>query len=106
MPEFNEQLARNALKRIKENPAEWRQDDWRCESGMCFAGYVAMEAGARWCDDWSPAVRTPNGAYTHVQVFAQEVLGIDEYHGQKEHLFTSTNSISTLERLIDKHADT
>ncbi len=31
----------------------WKQDEWRCASGMCFAGHAVDMAGWRWVlEDW------------------------------------------------------
>jgi hypothetical protein len=101
---FNEELARRALKAIEANPQEWDQDAWRCKTGMCFAGFVAYAAGATWD---SPAkhdltVRTPNGGTAYVAGFAACELGF--YNEDSEgavRLFSAYNTIEDLQSLID-----
>ena len=33
---------------IENNPEEWNQENWRCGSGMCFAGWAATLNGREW----------------------------------------------------------
>lgn len=106
MKSFNEQLASNALKRIKETPWEWEQETWRCASGMCFAGFVAMEARAKWAstsDHDDTNVITPDGDFMDVQEFAAQELGV--YHDNSSwEFFTPTNTIESLEAKIAARA--
>lgn len=103
MPEFNEQLARNVVKRIKESPEHWDQMHWHCETGMCFAGFTAIEAGGKWDAFDMESVRTPEGELLHVREFAARELGIDNDDEMDRHsLFCYRNTIKDLEFLIDK----
>jgi hypothetical protein len=36
------------IAQIEAHPETWNQDEWRCESGMCVAGWVAEMAGGQW----------------------------------------------------------
>jgi len=38
-----------------ESGKDWNQGQWRCQTGMCVAGWVAQLAGGKWAtraDDW------------------------------------------------------
>lgn len=37
-----------ALAHIEANPREWDQAHYRCETGMCLAGHVAILAAGKW----------------------------------------------------------
>ena len=42
-------LAQAALEQIKLHPETHKQADWRCKTGMCFAGwYGELDPAARW----------------------------------------------------------
>lgn len=81
---FNAELAHTALRMIEQNPEAWDQSEWRCETSYCFAGFVAIAAGATWRhpydgtvidnDNWR--VVTPDGRRMLVEDFAAEALGI------------------------------
>lgn len=36
------------LATIKYNPETWNQGNWRCNTGMCFAGHAVVLAGYKW----------------------------------------------------------
>ncbi|RYZ17201.1 MAG: hypothetical protein EOO70_02595, partial [Myxococcaceae bacterium] len=36
------------IAQIELTPQTWHQAEWRCESGMCVAGWVAHLAGGKW----------------------------------------------------------
>ena len=44
----NVDLLRRTLAHIEANPEIWNQEDYRCGSGLCFAGWAAQLAGGRW----------------------------------------------------------
>lgn len=109
---FNTDLARLALKEIENRPEEWNQENWRCGTGMCFAGFVAELAGARWATkNWRAnagyEVVAPDGERMTVAQFAARALGFD----QKEYecgnagmidLFSALNTRENLRHLIDE----
>lgn len=106
---FNEELVRKALDAIKASPQEWDQAAWRCETGMCFAGFVAIAAGARWKDpedlhglEVIPPGHKAGERLPDVAEFAAEALGLDLDEGLP--LFDANNTIDDLERLIDDYA--
>lgn len=37
-----------AIAQIEAHPETWEQGTWRCESGMCVAGWTATLAGGEW----------------------------------------------------------
>jgi hypothetical protein len=110
MPEFNEQLARNALKAIEHSPERWNQSEWRCGTGMCFAGFVAFEAGAEWADlydEYDMDMITPKGRIQDVVDFALEALGYDDPESDSASyieatLFGACNTLEDLKELVDE----
>lgn len=89
---------------------------------MCFAGFVAQEAGGEWLietavDDthWSSYLIAENGdpvgrvvrhqerLVIHVSVRAQRLLDVDDLTADL--LFSSYNNLDRLERLIAEAAD-
>jgi hypothetical protein len=42
----NVPLLRATFAVIKNHPEHWDQGDWRCSTGMCFAGWASVIAGA------------------------------------------------------------
>lgn len=44
----NVPLLQMTLKTIEDNPAHWAQTTWRCNSGMCFAGWAVQLSGYKW----------------------------------------------------------
>jgi hypothetical protein len=105
---FNTELARRALKEIEARPKEWNQDAWRCRTGMCFAGFVAHAAGARWASrDWDELdVITSQGSREYVSEFAAQQLGFDgsESAGARQ-LFSAYNDLDDLKELVDEYAE-
>lgn len=110
MPEFNEQLARNALKAIERSPEHWEQKAYRCGTGMCFAGFVAMEAGASWMTDYDENhvdayelhVKTPDGEEMAIDYFAAEALGLNKEEAWD--IFHPSNRLEDLKKKIDKYS--
>jgi hypothetical protein len=56
---FNTELATKALTELKKRfkrPSKrkliWSQGVWRCETGMCYAGFVVEAAGLKWASDF------------------------------------------------------
>lgn len=42
---INGKLLLETLAYIETHPEEWNQEQWRCQTGMCFAGHAALTAG-------------------------------------------------------------
>lgn len=104
----NVALLRQTLEYIKAHPQEWDQEFYRCETGMCFAGWAATLAGGVWAgpgdtemvaepDD--PADRTFDGRI-HVADRAERLLGLNAE--QVEDLFTPDNDLDDLECYVEK----
>jgi hypothetical protein len=112
MPKFNEQLARNALKAIERNPEHWNQAEWRCGTGMCFAGFVAIEAGAEWAEPYNAHdmdVITPEGHIEEVADFALKALGYTDLGNEnaldaENDLFDACNTLENLKRMVDEYS--
>ncbi len=68
----NIQLLVKTYNHIAQNPGEWNQRNWRCNTGMCFGGHASVLAGyqfARKSPDTlvSDIVRVPvDMANTHI----------------------------------------
>lgn len=45
---YNTAVMRQALNLIDLHPEEHDQSVWRCKSGQCFAGWIAVATGAEW----------------------------------------------------------
>jgi len=120
---FNVALARKALKWINNHPQEWDQGNWRCQSGMCFAGIVDQIAGGQW------AVQPPTGRMVDVYLVANQadedaalrirnfgehrvvtaadrasrLLGIYPLNPLDIDLYSAGNSLEDLERYVDAY---
>lgn len=91
---INVELLDRTLAYIEAHPEEWDQGNWRCGTGMCFAGWAVTLAGREWAGDpGGPAgellVRKPDEprfAHTlnigedriHVEDAAANELGLTE----------------------------
>ena len=60
---MNTELAHKVLDHITANPKTWNQEEWRCDSGMCYAGWAVTlsDAGLRWLNDDTSWVILPEG---------------------------------------------
>lgn len=47
----NATLLREVLAQIETHPETWKQGDWRCGTGMCFAGWTGELTGGKWIAD-------------------------------------------------------
>lgn len=105
--QFNKELAERAIKEIEARPGEWRQERWRCDTGMCFAGHVAHVAGAMWKSNFVTDVRvvTPSNEVMHAATFAAKELGLGDYDPETNRmpdLFDPDNTIDDLKELIEE----
>jgi hypothetical protein len=117
----NVELLKAALDYIKTHPDEWEQENWRCDSGMCFAGVGSQLAGGRWL---MPS-DSPHAAYlipepddaeediyevrvdpfgerqrvVHARQRAKRLFGLNEV--QSYRLFAAGNSLYDIEREIN-----
>ena len=104
--EKNVNLLRTTLALIKINPEHHSQENWRCETGMCFAGWAGIIGGAEWAnpddpDDATVVFINDDGkqVFEHVSDYAKHALGLD--WDDADRLFESSNSIDDLERMVD-----
>ena len=100
--------ALEALRRIDEHPETWDQNSWRCRSGCCFGGYVALAGGWRWRTSPTGLARAnermtgPDGRERHVHLAALEVLFGRGVVIDNE-LFDHRNTRADLTRLVDEY---
>jgi len=101
------ELAYATLDYIKSHPEEWEQTEWRCESGMCFAGHAAILGGAVWVKqnlndtDWKSALfMIYKGKVKTVDVLAAEFLEINT-DPLRFDLFDSENTIEDIEKFLE-----
>lgn len=119
----NVPLLKRTLAHIKANPSGWNQDNWRCGTGMCFAGRAAILAGGTWYspdpdergiyeglpvavlmladgdDDPEDVAVLPNGTrVVHVRDRAQRILGLT--YDDAEELFAASNMLWNLETIV------
>ncbi len=112
IPELNAALLRKTLEHIEAHPETWKQDYWRCESGLCFAGTACDLDGGEWAlpgqgtnPGWAELLVaregepgdetwcvTPNRV--HARTRAQQILGITE--AEAETLFAPENTLDDL----------
>ncbi len=123
MPEINVPLLEQTLAQIEHVAAEtpddglgWDQTAWRCQTGMCFAGWAITLTGGRW---WLNEVTEENeddGAILYAEdgdenVFfedgmrlvgarsrATRILGLD--WEQASALFHPTNNLRVLRQMV------
>lgn len=115
----NVELLDRTLAQIESDPSHWEQRAYRCESGLCFAGWAAVLAGAKWAEPdvaWSSLVVAEEadperwirdhegvGLVIHVHERAQRVLGIDDVDA--EELFAGRNTLDDLRRIVAELKD-
>lgn len=98
-------LAYRTLDYIRAHPQEHQQRQWRCESGMCFAGWAVQLAGGRWVT--GPADESRNLLYAEpaddqwvvdgtitARVRAERLLGLD--YDESDRLFHADNTVDEL----------
>lgn len=83
---FNTPLARKVIDQIIAVPEEWNQEDWRCGSGMCFAGWAIELSGYIWA--WPKTFALGNDMvviseeeYEELSIGHDEVFSVDNYIG-------------------------
>lgn len=93
-----------AIEQIELHPETWQQRHWRCETGMCVAGWIVTLAG----DEWASApglgaeefVRV-NGRLVHAEIRAMKLLGISFSPA----LFDAENTLEDIKRFRDEMAE-
>lgn len=115
-PTPNVELLRRTLAHIEEPSTPWDQEDYRCETGMCFAGWAAQLAGGVWVtgpdDPWSDTLvadATDDPAFLHdvhgtegisAARRAARILGLTPE--QSYRLFAGGNDLETLRHIVDE----
>lgn len=106
---------------IEEHPEDHYQEDWRCGTAACFAGWTALLSGAQWvCPVWeaptAPVDHIDENGFVHVHnmyrvidpksglrvpvgVYAQKILGITAW--EADELFDPDNDIGHIKVIID-----
>lgn len=106
MPDID--LLHKVLGLIEEHPNEWKQEHWRCESGMCFAGWTVVATGAQFASN-DPSnrgyqmVTTSDGFAEDIEIYAMEALGLSGL--QAGRLFDWGNNLDDLRRLVADHEE-
>ena len=107
-------FAYRILDHIENNPDQWNQRYYRCNTGMCYAGWaVVLSNGAEWATDnvtrtsWTEdgiEIKDDTvlvGPYRMpAHDFAVLALGLDEEHGYR--MFSPENTIEDLRAAILK----
>lgn len=112
----NATLLREVLAQIETHPETWRQSDWRCGTGMCFAGWTAELAGGKWIADansWRAGYLAvePGDTFEQLRYFQAigYAVGVEDRatrllsltKGQADDLFCPTNStLAALRRRV------
>lgn len=98
----NTQLLQETIAAVLAQPEKHKQSEWRCETGMCFAGHAAMLAGAEWAhpeDLTNPYIKTTGTLDVHVSNYAAEALGLDGL--EEAVLFEGDNTTEDLVKMVD-----
>lgn len=107
-----------AVKDAAERGEGWVQQDWRCRSGMCFAGWAATLAGGKWVNPVAkgqyedsllvadPTIDKPHQIGQHYGVSVPSVTAADRARNVlgfvtgSAGLFAGGNKIEDLERIV------
>lgn len=107
------ELRHATLDAIRANPEHWDQSAWRCDTGMCFAGWAAQLAGGVFPYDDNDdrtdivyggeepragIVTSPTGQLETISVFAQDRLGLTD--DEADILFYGDNDLYDLTELV------
>ena len=108
-------LAYDTLDHIKAHPETWNQGEWRCRTGMCYAGWLVTLAGGTWLYPKPAAHEYRNfhlellpdedAPYTygkesvHVMIRASALLGPSV---NPSTLFSGANSIEMIEEQLNE----
>ncbi len=93
-------LLDRALAFARDNPERHHQQEWRCETGECMAGHIALLSGAQWLlpDVNDAHVVDPEGTRWHVSDYASHVAGLSLI--QADDLFDSHNTLEEIEEIV------
>lgn len=105
-----------ALDHIEKHPEDHVQETWRCESGLCFAGHIAVLAGGEWAfdadsvnaaemlaidSDEMPFETMDGRAVVHVSDRAKALLGLSDnrWAVTAEALFAAHNNVASIRHI-------
>lgn len=96
----NIELMKKVLKQIEDHPETWEQRSWRCETGLCFAGWTAELSGAKWDDPKDPLdpYVVVGDDVVHVSSYARKALGLTG--DEAEELFSGFNRLRHLREIV------
>lgn len=111
----NVALLDQVMAHIEANPHDWEQGDYRCSTGMCFAGWAVELSGGTWVTDrdsrWRDQVfAEPDDEYSYASTLdgktevtdadyrAQRVLGIGG--DEAGDLFYAGNTMDEIRRIV------
>jgi len=104
---INAPLLRQVLAHIEANPQSWVQKEWRCQTGMCFAGWTAELSGGKWAGDpgqsfgdflvAEPGETSSQGAVP-ARDRARRLLGLGI--AQSAQLFFGENTLTDIRRIV------
>jgi len=111
---INVPLLQETLAHIEANPSEWYQKQYRCGTGMCFAGWAVHLAGGEWYagpestyaseliaepDEPNSFTLSDSGALVvHAEDRATRLLGLTDE--QSATLFYEDNTLADLRRIV------
>lgn len=99
----NIQLLDAALAAADADPAAYTPASWRCETGMCLAGWTVTVAGLRWAHPVTSAeadlVVDRDGKERYAECAARDLLGLAIM--QADALFGAQNSREQLHAMRD-----
>lgn len=112
---INADLLEQTMAHIESHPYEHDQNQWRCGTQRCFAGWASYFAGGRFVSSErdiativasngvkgfrSSIVRTPDHGLLHVADHATLALGIDD--DVADTLYSAMNSVEDLRAMVD-----
>lgn len=99
----NVERLRRTMSHIMENPWEWEQDSWVCDTKACFAGRTCLLEGYVPCGRetahfWDKDIIVNRRVHCHD--LAQELLQLSQADSQE--LFYLNNSIDRLQELVEQ----
>jgi hypothetical protein len=105
-----------AIDHIEKHPETWDQTTWRCRTGMCLAGHIAILAGGRWAaatgchlvrEPGEPADPYLSLESVRVSCRAERLIGArildgDEDDEDDRDLFDANNTLDDIKAMRDK----
>jgi hypothetical protein len=106
-----------AIGHIEQHPETWDQGSYRCDSGMCLAGWIGELAGGEWIEpvgdrysEWmvaepgDPEDYVNGKAAIHVAERAERLIGRSRYivvDDDECDLFAGWNSLAEIKAMRD-----